>query len=146
MAAKPLTTQEAQAMVLKHGNLSRASRAEGIPASTLYDALHREKVLEARKCRRAKRERTVLRSLEEFRKAHDPLWQIRNGIKTLFDGTDRYLTEAEFRAAIGASPVRWRSAAGSKEFEANRYRVQGETLWASTETIRAMRRIRGEVI
>jgi DNA-binding transcriptional MocR family regulator len=85
------------------------------------------------------------RSLDDFRKAHDQSYKIRDGIKRMFAG-GAYMTDAEFREAVGGNPSRWRVAADASEFAHNRYRVQGELLWASEKTIREMRRIRGEAV
>jgi len=85
------------------------------------------------------------RTLADFRREHDQAWKIRDGIKRLLRG-DRYMTDAEFRDAVRGNTARWRAAADAQEFRANRYRVGGELLWASEDTIREMRRIRGEAI
>jgi hypothetical protein len=85
------------------------------------------------------------RTLADFRREHDQVWKIRDGIKRLFRGKE-ILTDAEFRQAVGGNPSRWRSAADMEEFRANRYRVSGEMLWAGANTINEMRKIRGEAI
>ena len=54
------------------------------------------------------------------------------------------MTDAEFRQAVRGHPQRWRAAADLPEFREYKYRVSGETLWASQETIAEMRRIMGE--
>jgi hypothetical protein len=56
------------------------------------------------------------------------------------------MTDGEFRDAVCGNPTRWRVAAEASEFRENRYRVQGELLWATKETIREMRKIRGEAL
>lgn len=86
-----------------------------------------------------------VRNLTDFRREHDQAWKIRDGLKRLFAG-GVYMTDAEFRDAVSANPSRWRHAADSSEFSEYRYRVHGEVLWASKETIREMRKIRGEAI
>ena len=85
------------------------------------------------------------RTLADFRKDHDQAWKIRDGLKRLFGG-GVIMTDAEFREAVSGNPSRWRAAADQTEFRANRYRVNGETLWASVDTIREMRKIRGEAV
>ena len=87
----------------------------------------------------------VGRTLEDFRKEHDQSWKIRDGLKRLFR-EDIIMTDAEFREAVRGNPTRWRAAADSTEFSRNRYKVQGELLWANEDTILEMRRIRGEVV
>lgn len=86
-----------------------------------------------------------VRTLGDFQREHDQAWKIRDGLKRLFAG-GVYMTDAEFRDAVSANPSRWRHAADSSEFSEYRYRVHGEVLWASKETIREMRKIRGEAI
>jgi hypothetical protein len=88
---------------------------------------------------------TKTRTLADFRREHDQVWKIRDGIKRLLRN-GAYMTDGEFREAVGGSSTRWRAAADSPEFRENRYRVGGEWLWASKETIREMRKIKGEAI
>jgi hypothetical protein len=85
------------------------------------------------------------RTLADFRKSHDQSWKIRDGVRRLLVG-GIYMTDAEFREAVGGNPARWRVAADASEFAQFRYRVQGELLWASAATIKEMRKIRGEAI
>jgi hypothetical protein len=85
------------------------------------------------------------RNLADFRKEHDQSWKIRDGLRRLFAG-GVYMTDAEFRQAVGGNSARWRLAADDKEFIPNRYRVNGEVLWASAATIKEMRRIKGEAV
>lgn len=85
------------------------------------------------------------RTLADFRREHDQAWKIRDGLNRLFGG-QVIMTDAEFREAVCGNPNRWRSAADQTEFKENRYRVGGEVLWASKETILEMRKIRGEAV
>lgn len=87
----------------------------------------------------------VSRTIDDFRREHDQAWKIRDGLAKLFDG-GVIMTDAEFREAVSGNPARWRGAADLSEFRDNRYRVGGELLWASRETIKEMRRIRGEAV
>lgn len=85
------------------------------------------------------------RTIGDFRKQHDQTWKIRDGLKRLFSG-GVIMTDAEFREAVGGTSNRWRAAADATEFAPNRYRVKGDLLWASKETITEMRRIMGEAV
>lgn len=92
-----------------------------------------------------KQQQPASRTLEDFRREHDQTWKIRDGLKRLFSG-QVIMTDAEFREAVSGNPSRWRAAADHPDFRENRYRVAGEFLWASKETIREMRKIKGEAI
>ena len=92
-----------------------------------------------------KTKKTNVRTLNEFRKEHDQTWKIRDGIKRLFKN-GVYMTDAEFRDAVCGSSTRWRLAADAPEFAPYRYKVQGVLYWASENTIREMRKIRGEAV
>lgn len=85
------------------------------------------------------------RTLADFRRDHDQSWKIRDGLKRLFGG-GVIMTDAEFREAVNGNPSRWRAAADQAEFKPCRYRVRGELLWASPDTIREMRKICGEAV
>jgi hypothetical protein len=85
------------------------------------------------------------RTLDDFRRENDQGWKIRDGIKRLLTG-GVYMTDAEFREAVGGNPARWRAAADSSEFKANRFRHKGETLWAGATTVMEMKRIVGVAI
>ena len=85
------------------------------------------------------------RTLSDFRHEHDQEWKIQDGLRRLFKGNG-YMTDAEFRQAVNGHASRWRSAADLPKFRGNRYRVNGELLWASENTITEMRRIKGEAI
>lgn len=85
------------------------------------------------------------RTLADFRRDHDQSWKIRDGLKRLFAG-GAIMTDAEFREAVNGNPSRWRAAADQAEFREFRYRVGGELLWAAKDTIREMRKIRGEAV
>ena len=132
-----MTKDEAAALKAKHGTIAAASRASGVPASTISDAL-------ARKTDKAKPEPQA-RTLADFRREHDQTWKILDGLRRLFSG-GVIMTDAEFREAVGGNPSRWRAAADLGEFKQYRYRVAGELLWASETTIREMRAIRGEAV
>ena len=85
------------------------------------------------------------RTLADFRRQEDQTWKIQDGLKRLFKG-DTYMTDAEFREAIGGNPQRWRSAADATEFRENKFRYRGDVLWGSRETIAEMKQIVGMAI
>jgi len=124
------------------GNVSAAARALGVAKSTVQKALGRH--LDARS-KVGKVTDVAGRTLIDFRREHDQTWKIRDGLRRLF-GKQVIMTDAEFREAVSGNPARWRAAADQTEFRENRYRVGGELLWASKETVREMRKIRGEAI
>lgn len=144
---KITTKDEAEALVAKHGTVASAARAAGMPYTTFERRLKGVKPGTPRTGVKAREVEQVApaRSLDDFRREHDQTWKIRDGIKRLFKG-GVYMTDAEFREAVGGNLSRWRSAADASEFRENRYRVGGEWLWASKETIRQMRQIRGEAV
>ena len=82
------------------------------------------------------------RTLEDFRRANDETWKIRNGIKQLLK-SGIYMTDSEFRDAVRGNTQRWRASADAREFEENRFRYKGEVLWASAETLKEMKDIVG---
>jgi len=125
-------------MIEAHKSLKAAAAALKIAPTTLTDRVRK---IRAAKLDDDKPQKTI----SDFRREHDQSWKIRDGLKHLFAG-GRYLTDAEFREAVKGNPSRWRAAADRAEFKDNRYRVQGETLWASADTILEMRRIRGEAV
>ena len=136
--------EEAQKLVEEHGSMAAAARVVGMKESTFKDRLHGKKPGRLRLAP-AILATTPARTLVDFRKEHDQTWKIRDGIKRMFSG-GVIMTDSEFREAVCGNPSRWRAAADATEFKDNRYRVQGELLWASAETIREMRKIRGEVV
>jgi hypothetical protein len=125
--------ETARAAVKKYGSVQQAAKMLKASRSSIEAALG------------GKKQQQSGRTLEDFRKAHDQSWKIRDGLRRLFSGS-AYMTDAEFREAVSGNPSRWRSAADAQEFAENRYRVSGEILWASKDTIRKMRQIRGEAI
>jgi hypothetical protein len=133
-----MTKQEAEVLTKQHGTKAAAARAAGIPVSTF------KRVFDGGGMREHNSE-SPTKTLQDFRKEHDQTWKIRDGLRRLFSG-QVIMTDAEFRDAVGGNPSRWRSAADQSEFKPNRYRVSGELLWASKETIIEMRKIRGEAL
>ncbi len=145
----PMTQEEAKALVEKHGSITKASVNEHMSHRRL------RRVLAGgpdgltggvpQKDHAKPSSGIVARTLDDFRQEHDQTFKIRDGLKRLFCA-GVYMTDCEFRDAVRGNPARWRSAAEAAEFRDNRYRVAGELLWASKQTIREMRRIRGEAI
>jgi transposase len=129
-------------------SLSAIAQKLGRSKSTIIEAFGRERKGEP--AVPTKNAKPVLvapaaRTLADFRRDHDQAWKIRDGLKRLFGG-GVIMTDAEFREAVNGNPSRWRAAADQSEFKAHRYRVGGELLWASADTIAEMRRIRGEAV
>ncbi len=124
------------------GNVAAAARALGVAKSTVQRAVARQDGAAPAK---AAKPGVAGRTLADFRREHDQTWKIRDGLKRLFGG-GVIMTDAEFREAVNGNPARWRAAADQTEFKEHRYRVSGEVLWASKETIREMRKIRGEAV
>mgnify|MGYP001617075744 CR=1 FL=1 len=143
------TKDQIDALIKKHGSAHAAAIAGGIPDTTFRRAMVRLGSVEATTTTTPKKTpsatTTATRTLDDFRREHDQTWKIRDGLKRLFKG-GTYMTDAEFREAVGGNSARWRSAADASEFREYKYRVGGEWLWASKDTIKAMRQIKGEAI
>jgi hypothetical protein len=136
----------AEAVRKTNGNVSAAARALGVHKSTVQRAMKHFPSVAQTKCAVSKTPGDpIARTLADFRKEHDQTWKIRDGLRRLFGGSV-IMTDAEFREAVNGNPSRWRAAADQTDFKENRYRVGGELLWAHKDTIRAMRKIRGEAI
>jgi len=141
-----MTQAEAIALRRKHPNQRAAARAACMRTSAFSAILRGETDTDAKPSAHAKpRADKPVRTIADFRREHDQSWKIKDGLARLFGG-GIIMTDAEFREAVGANPSRWRAAAEQTEFRENRYRVNGETLWASKSTIRDMRSIRGEAV
>ena len=89
--------------------------------------------------------KAATRTLSDFRRQYDQTWKIRDGVKRLLVG-DTYMTDSEFREAVGGHPQRWRAAADSMEFEASQFKHGDKLYWAGEDTILEMKRIVGAVI
>ena len=136
-----MTQAEAKALVAKHGGQRAAAKAAGMARTTFRRLCDGQAATRGA----AAGGKQATHTLAEFRREHDQAWKIRDGLRRLFGG-QTYMTDAEFREAVSGNPARWRAAADQSEFAQHRYRVGGELLWASKETIREMRKIKGEVI
>ena len=142
-----MTPERAAELVAKHGSIAKAAAAAGIGKTTMRKWYMRSNVVERvpKKPQVAAKPTGKARTLDDFRKQNDQAWKIRDGLKRLFGG-GTYMTDAEFREAVGGNPARWRGAADSTEFEDNRFRHKGEMLWASKDTIREMKRVVGVAV
>lgn len=142
-------TEEMRRMRSEGKSYSEIAAAVGVAKSTVQEAFagakrnHRAGI--AAKPKPTAPEAAPSRTLADFRREHDQTWKIRDGLRRLFAG-QVIMTDAEFREAVSGNPSRWRAAADQSEFKEHRYRVGGELLWAGKETIREMRKIRGEAI
>ena len=85
--------------------------------------------------------RVKVKTLEDFRKAHDNPQKIRNGLASLRAGA--YLTEEEFRQFCSIPANLWRRNAELPEFSDNHLKVAGVVHWASKSTIEEMKTIIG---
>ena len=85
--------------------------------------------------------RVKLKSLDEFRRAHDNPQKIRTGLEGLTAGS--YLTEEEFRVFCNIPAQLWRRNADLPEFSDNRLRHAGVVYWAAKTTIEEMKTIIG---
>ena len=85
--------------------------------------------------------RVKVKTLEDFRKAHDNPQKIRNGLASLRAGA--YLTEEEFRQFCSIPANLWRRNAELPEFSDNHLKVAGVVHWASKSTIQEMKSIIG---
>lgn len=142
-----MTREEAVKLKAKCGTTRAAAKSAHMRVATFRailngNALYADKPA-ARQHTAAVAEKA--RTLADFRKEHDQAWKIRDGLKRLFGG-QVIMTDSEFRDAVSGNPSRWRAAADMTEFKENRYRVSGELYWAAKETIREMRKIKGEAI
>lgn len=144
-----MTREEAIKLKEKHGTVRKAAKVAGMRTATFSKLVQGKITAQPNKIKSlSKPAKTVPadnRTLADFRREHDQAWKIRDGLKRLFGG-QVIMTDAEFREAVSGNPSRWRAAADMSEFKENRYRVGGELLWASKETVREMRKIRGEAI
>ena len=144
-----MDTARAVALVAKHGNVSAAARAAGVHESTMSKHYARRAgaaAVSARTVTKSPPPATPKsRTIADFQRENDQAWKIRDGIKRLFGG-GVYMTDAEFREAVGGNPARWRAAADATEFSDNRLRHKGEILWAATGTITEMKQILGVAI
>lgn len=85
--------------------------------------------------------RPRVRSLSDFRRMHDIPQKIRDtldGIKT-----DGYVTEEELRHLCEVPVSMWRRNAELPEFAPYKFRLDGVTYWAATDTIKQMKQITG---
>jgi hypothetical protein len=82
-----------------------------------------------------------VRSLTEFRRAHDIPQKIRERLANL--RRDGYVTEEELRQLCEVPVQNWRRHAELPEFSTNKFKLDGVTYWAAPETIRAMKQITG---
>ena len=135
-----LTKQQAEQAVAKYGSERKAAEALKVSRHALHDARANQSAP-----RGVAEQKPAMRTLADFRREHDQTWKIRDGLRRLFTG-GVIMTDAEFRNAVNGNATRWRSAADAAEFRENRYRVSGEMNWGSKETIREMRKIRGEAV
>jgi hypothetical protein len=138
-------TAEMRLMRAKGMSYAAIAAHAGVAKSTVQEAFGARKRGERVADAKPKTDALAGRTLSDFRKEHDQTWKIRDGLKRLFGG-QVIMTDAEFREAVNGNPSRWRAAADQTEFKEHRYRVGGELLWASRETIREMRKIRGEAL
>lgn len=140
-----MNQQESVRLKAKHGTVKAAARSAGMRTSRFSAILHGLAEDKATVARPAAKPAQEGRTLADFRREHDQAWKIRDGLKRLFSG-QVIMTDSEFRDAVSGNAARWRAAAEQTEFRENRYRVSGEVLWASKETIREMRKIKGEAV
>ena len=82
-----------------------------------------------------------IRSLHEFKRAHDVPQKIRDRLASL--RKDGYVTEEELRQLCEVPVQNWRRHAELPEFAPHKFKLDGVTYWASVETIRAMKQITG---
>lgn len=82
-----------------------------------------------------------VRSLSDFRRAHDVPQKIRDTIANL--RADGYVTEEELRQLCEVPHQHWRRNAELPEFAANKFRLEGTTYWAAPSTIKSMKQITG---
>ena len=82
-----------------------------------------------------------VRSISEFKRAHDIPQKIRNQISSLKGGG--YVTEEELRQICEVPVQNWRRNAELPEFSVNKFKLEGVTYWAGAETIKQMKQITG---
>lgn len=85
--------------------------------------------------------RPRVRSLNDFRRAHDIPQKIRDTLAGI--RKDGYVTEEELRQLCEVPVQNWRRHAELPEFAPHKFRLDGVTYWASIETIKQMKQITG---
>ena len=85
--------------------------------------------------------RIRVRSIDEFRKAHDIPQKIRDRLANFRRGG--YLTEEELRQLCGVPVQLWRRHAELPEFADHKLRHEGVVYWGAKETIVKMKQITG---
>lgn len=83
------------------------------------------------------------RPLEEFVRAHDVAYKIRQGLNRLGDKV--FMLDGEFREFCGVHVNQWRRFAELDEFSKNRLKHAGQIHWASESMISQMKGIVGTV-
>ena len=124
---------------LKDWEIAKLLRRRGVTAADVTEV--RSEAAPAQQGEDKPAPRPRVRSLADFRKAHDIPQKIRDTLADM--RKDGYVTEEELRHLCEVPVQSWRRNAELPEFAPHKFKLDGVTYWGSPETIKAMKQITG---
>lgn len=124
---------------LKDWEIAKLLRRRGVTAADVTEVRSEDAPAQQGEDKPAPRPR--VRSLADFRRAHDIPQKIRDTLAGL--RKDGYVTEEELRQMCEVPVQHWRRNADLPEFSHHKLKIDGVVYWAGEATIKQMKLITG---